>query len=78
LPAAHLSVEVVADIDGLALLMQAVRSGLGATLQPGAAISHLDHQALRVIGVAIRYSVAPTFWSACRMMNSPRQALRLG
>jgi LysR family tcuABC transcriptional regulator len=45
----NLSVEVVADIDGLALLMQAVRSGLGATLQPGAAISHLDHQALRVI-----------------------------
>ncbi len=43
----HLSVEVVADIDGLALLMQAVRSGLGATLQPGATISHLDHQALR-------------------------------
>jgi LysR family tcuABC transcriptional regulator len=42
---------VVAEIDGLALLMRAVRDGLGATLQPGAAISHLDHQALRVIGV---------------------------
>lgn len=31
--------------------MRAVRDGLGATLQPGAAISHLDNDALRVIGV---------------------------
>lgn len=37
-----LNVDVVAEIDGLALLMRAVRDGLGATLQPGAAISHLD------------------------------------
>ena len=57
----HLSVEVVAEIDGLALLMQAVRSGLGATLQPGAAISHLDHQALRVIGVANPVLSRPNF-----------------
>lgn len=46
-----LNVEIVAEIDGLALLMRAVRDGLGATLQPGAAISHLDSDALRVIGV---------------------------
>ncbi|EBR5509282.1 tricarballylate utilization LysR family transcriptional regulator TcuR [Salmonella enterica] len=46
-----LNVEIVAEIDGLALLMRAVRDGLGATLQPGAAISHLDKDALRVIGV---------------------------
>lgn len=46
-----LNVESVAEIDGLALLMRAVRDGLGATLQPGAAISHLDNDALRVIGV---------------------------
>ncbi len=46
-----LNVETVAEIDGLALLMRAVRDGLGATLQPGAAISHLDNDALRVIGV---------------------------
>ncbi|HAF3116254.1 TPA: tricarballylate utilization LysR family transcriptional regulator TcuR [Salmonella enterica] len=45
------NVEIVAEIDGLALLMRAVRDGLGATLQPGAAISHLDNDALRVIGV---------------------------
>ncbi|ELB8098321.1 tricarballylate utilization LysR family transcriptional regulator TcuR [Salmonella enterica] len=46
-----LNVEIVAEIDGLALLMRAVSDGLGATLQPGAAISHLDNDALRVIGV---------------------------
>ncbi|EAW0944935.1 tricarballylate utilization LysR family transcriptional regulator TcuR [Salmonella enterica] len=46
-----LNIEIVAEIDGLALLMRAVRDGLGATLQPGAAISHLDNDALRVIGV---------------------------
>ncbi|MDX8845474.1 tricarballylate utilization LysR family transcriptional regulator TcuR [Salmonella enterica] len=46
-----LNVEIVAEIDGLALLMRAVRDGLGATLQPGAAISHLDNDELRVIGV---------------------------
>lgn len=46
-----LNVEIVAEIDGLALLMRAVRDGLGATLQPGAAISHLDNDAPRVIGV---------------------------
>ncbi|EIS3749617.1 tricarballylate utilization LysR family transcriptional regulator TcuR [Salmonella enterica] len=46
-----LNVEIVAEIDGLALLMRAVRDGLGATLQPGAAIYHLDNDALRVIGV---------------------------
>ncbi|EBK8223890.1 tricarballylate utilization LysR family transcriptional regulator TcuR [Salmonella enterica] len=46
-----LNVEIVAEIDGLALLMRAVRDDLGATLQPGAAISHLDNDALRVIGV---------------------------
>ncbi|EKG9706492.1 tricarballylate utilization LysR family transcriptional regulator TcuR [Salmonella enterica] len=46
-----LNVEIVAEIDGLALLMRAVRDALGATLQPGAAISHLDNDALRVIGV---------------------------
>ncbi|EEM9341677.1 tricarballylate utilization LysR family transcriptional regulator TcuR [Salmonella enterica] len=50
-PEHALNVEIVAEIDGLALLMRAVRDGLGATLQPGAAISHLDNDALRVIGV---------------------------
>ncbi len=46
-----LKLDIAAEIDGLTLLMRAVRSGLGATLQPGAAISHLDKEVLRVIGV---------------------------
>ena len=39
---------VVAEIDSLALLMDAVRAGLGATLQPGAAIARLDGSPLVV------------------------------
>lgn len=46
-----LKVNIAAEIDGLALLMRAVSSGVGATLQPGAAISHVEREALRVIGV---------------------------
>ena len=34
---AGVTLDVVAEIDGLALLMDAVRAGLGATVQPGAA-----------------------------------------
>jgi LysR family tcuABC transcriptional regulator len=30
---------VVAEIDGLAVLMDAVRAGIGATIQPGAAVA---------------------------------------
>ncbi|ECU2810126.1 tricarballylate utilization LysR family transcriptional regulator TcuR [Salmonella enterica subsp. enterica serovar Havana] len=56
-----LNVEIVAEIDGLALLMRAVRDGLGATLQPGAAISHLDNDALRVIGVHNPVLIRPNF-----------------
>ena len=36
---ARVSPDVVAEIDGLALLMDAVRAGLGATIQPGAALA---------------------------------------
>jgi LysR family transcriptional regulator, regulatory protein for tcuABC len=36
---------VVAEIDGLAMLMDAVRAGLAATVQPGAAISRLEPRA---------------------------------
>lgn len=44
--------QVAAEIDSLALLMDAVRAGLGATLQPGAAIARLDAGALAVREVA--------------------------
>lgn len=36
---ARIAPRIVAEIDGLALLMDAVRAGLGATIQPGAAIA---------------------------------------
>ncbi len=41
----------VMDIDGLALLMEAVRSGLGVTIQPGAAVSRLHDEQLRVLAL---------------------------
>ena len=44
---------VVAEIDGLALLMDAVRAGLGATIQPGAASARLEGcDAVRVVVIA--------------------------
>lgn len=44
--------QVVAEIDSLALLMDAVRAGLGATVQPGAAIARLQGDSLVVREVA--------------------------
>jgi len=38
--------QVVAEIDGLALMMDAVRAGLGATIQPGAALARLGDAGL--------------------------------
>lgn len=46
-----LQLEMVTEIDGLSLLMDAVRHGLGATLQPGAALSRVHDEVLRVIGI---------------------------
>jgi LysR family tcuABC transcriptional regulator len=40
--AARFTPQIAAEIDSLALLMDAVRAGLGATLQPGAAVSRVD------------------------------------
>ena len=50
--AARVTPHVVAEIDSLALLMDAVRAGLGATVQPGAATARLDAGALVVREVA--------------------------
>ncbi|WP_058909853.1 LysR family transcriptional regulator [Entomohabitans teleogrylli] len=46
-----LQLNIVAEIDGLALLMDAVRSGLGATLQPGAVVSRFNDPQLRVVDI---------------------------
>lgn len=43
---------VVAEIDGLAMLMDAVRAGLGATIQPGAAVARLIGEPLRMMEIA--------------------------
>lgn len=43
---------IVADIDGLAILMDVVRAGLAATIQPGAATSRLPASAVRLVQVA--------------------------
>ncbi|KER67900.1 LysR family transcriptional regulator [Burkholderia cepacia] len=39
---AHAEPNVVAEIDGLAMLMDAVRAGIGTTIQPGSALARLD------------------------------------
>ncbi|KQP17704.1 LysR substrate-binding domain-containing protein [Pseudorhodoferax sp. Leaf267] len=51
---AHVGVRprVVAEIDGLALLMDAVRAGEGATIQPGAAIARLAGDGLTSNAIA--------------------------
>ena len=46
---AGVTLDVVAEIDGLALLMDAVRAGLGATVQPGAAAAREPGGHLRCI-----------------------------
>lgn len=43
---------IVADIDGLAILMDAVQAGLAATIQPGAATSRLPANVVRLVQVA--------------------------
>lgn len=43
---------IVADIDGLAILMDAVQAGLAATIQPGAATSRLPADVVRLVQVA--------------------------
>ena len=43
---------VVLEIDGLAMLMDAVRAGLGATIQPGAATARLDDPGLAALEIA--------------------------
>lgn len=50
----HLRCElnIASEIDGLAMLMDAVRAGYGATIQPGAAIARLVGEPLAMIEIA--------------------------
>ncbi|KAF7963298.1 LysR family transcriptional regulator [Cupriavidus sp. UYMU48A] len=43
---------VVAEIDGLAMLMDAVRAGFGATVQPGAAVARIGAEPLAMLAIA--------------------------
>ena len=45
---------IVMEIDGLAVLMDAVRAGIGATIQPGAAIARSPRDAVASIAIADR------------------------
>ncbi len=49
---AGVELRIAAEVDGLALLMDAVRAGLGATVQPGAAMARLSGAALRSTPIA--------------------------
>lgn len=49
---AHMTPRVVTEIDGLALLMDAVRAGHGATIQPGAANARMRDAAVAQVMVA--------------------------
>jgi LysR family tcuABC transcriptional regulator len=48
---ARVAPRIVAEIDGLALLMDAVRAGLGATIQPGAAVARVPGDALALVAI---------------------------
>jgi len=50
---------VIAEVDGLALLMDFVRAGLGATIQPGAALARAENAALASVRVAESYATRP-------------------
>ncbi|MPW22072.1 LysR family transcriptional regulator [Paraburkholderia sp. CNPSo 3157] len=50
---------IVAEVDGLALLMDFVRSGIGATIQPGAALARPENAALASVPVADVYATRP-------------------
>lgn len=50
---------IVAEVDGLALLMDFVRSGLGATIQPGAALARPENVVLTSVPVAEKYATRP-------------------
>ena len=45
---------VALEVDGLAVLMDAVRAGVGATIQPGAAAARLPAGAVRMVEIADR------------------------
>lgn len=49
---AGVALDIVLEIDGLAILMDAVRAGLGVTIQPGAATARLGESGLVTLEIA--------------------------
>lgn len=49
---ARIQPRIVAEVDGLALLMDAVRAGYGATIQPGAATARHDSEDLHLTQIS--------------------------
>jgi LysR family tcuABC transcriptional regulator len=56
---ANIEPNIVAEIDGLAMLMDAVGGGLGVTIQPGAALARRDLTLFRALPVSERHMVRP-------------------
>ncbi|HEY4371028.1 MAG TPA: LysR family transcriptional regulator, partial [Burkholderiales bacterium] len=56
---ARIKPRVVAEIDGLALLMDAVRAGVGATVQPAAALARMGDVPLTVLRVSDSHALRP-------------------
>ncbi|WP_321909607.1 MULTISPECIES: LysR family transcriptional regulator [unclassified Paraburkholderia] len=50
---------VIAEVDGLALLMDYVRAGFGATIQPGAALARPENVTLASVRVADSFATRP-------------------
>ncbi|TDN67361.1 LysR family transcriptional regulator [Paraburkholderia sp. BL10I2N1] len=50
---------IVAEVDGLAMLMDAVRGGLGATIQPGAALARAGNASLASVQIAEADAIRP-------------------
>jgi LysR family tcuABC transcriptional regulator len=50
---------IAAEVDGLAMLMDAVRGGLGATIQPGAALARAENAALASVPLVEAYATRP-------------------
>jgi LysR family tcuABC transcriptional regulator len=50
---------IVAEVDGLALLMDFVRTGVAATIQPGAALARPENAVLASVPVTESYAMRP-------------------
>lgn len=55
----HHQPNISAELDGLALLMDAVRAGLGATIQPGAPLARPENEALLSVRIADKEATRP-------------------